>query len=97
MEQTIRQQIIMELEGGPLSAKDISALVSIPEKEVFAHLEHIRRTLSREGRKLLVIPSQCRDCGFVFHSRTRMSKPGRCPKCQGSYINEPLFMVKGGR
>ena len=76
MSQTVRQMMIENLRNGPVSAKDISALVGIPEKDIFPHLEHIRKSLHHGPKRLLMEPTRCRSCGFVFHKRERFSKPG---------------------
>lgn len=36
MSQTVRQMMIEILRNGPVSAKDISALVGVPEKDIFS-------------------------------------------------------------
>ncbi|MFO7981950.1 MAG: transcriptional regulator [Desulfuromonadales bacterium] len=90
---TIRRQIQDVLEQETLSARDISAAVGIPEKDVYGHLEHLQRSLQRENRRLDVTPAQCRKCGFVFTKRNRLSRPGKCPICRGESIEEPLFEV----
>lgn len=83
------------LEEGSFSAREISGRVHISEKEVYGHLEHIHKTLAREGRELVVTPAECTQCGFVFRKRERLTKPGRCPVCRGESILEPLFEVQG--
>jgi transcriptional regulator len=92
---TIRKYIISLLEEHTMSAKDMSALVRIPEREVGDHLEHIRRTLHQTGQVLHVEPAACGKCGFVFHKRDRLSKPGKCPLCHGQLIRPPLFRIEG--
>ena len=94
MSQTIRQMIIELLLEGPVTTRDISSYASIPEKEVFPHLEHIRKSLHHGKQRLSIEPAACRSCGFVFDKRERFSKPGRCPSCRGSFIDEPLFMIR---
>jgi predicted Zn-ribbon and HTH transcriptional regulator len=81
------------LDGRTISAQDISGEIGIPEKEVFDHLLHIRKSLNRRSRSLIVTPSECRKCGFVFRERQRLSKPGRCPNCRGESISYPLFSI----
>ena len=94
MSQTIRQMIIDFLLDGPATSKDISSCVGIPEKEVFPHLEHIRKSLHHGTQRLLMEPACCRSCGFVFDKRERFTKPGRCPSCRSSFIDEPLFIIR---
>ncbi len=94
MPQTVRQMLIDILLEGPASAKDISAGVGIPEKEVLPHLEHIRKSLQHGTQRLLMTPARCRSCDFAFHKRARFTKPGRCPTCRGRFIDAPLFTIQ---
>jgi predicted Zn-ribbon and HTH transcriptional regulator len=93
MEQTIRQSIMEMLRSGFVSALQISAAVSIQEKEVASHLKHIEKSLHGSGGAMLVTPAACKKCGFVFTQR-RHAKPGKCPRCRATFISEPLFAVK---
>jgi transcriptional regulator len=94
MSQTVRQMIIDILLQGAATAKELSARVSIPEKEVLPHLAHIRKRLHHGQPRLVMEPACCRACGFVFHKRERLSKPGRCPSCHHSVIDEPVFRIQ---
>ena len=93
MPQTVRQMMIDCLREGPSSAKDLSAWLGIPEREVLPHLEHIRKSLQHGTSRLVIEPARCRSCDFGFHTRARFSKPGRCPACRGSFIDAPCFMI----
>jgi predicted Zn-ribbon and HTH transcriptional regulator len=93
---TVRHEIAVVLAGGPVSARDISGRVGIPEKDVYGHLEHIRETIHRSGARLDVIPAECVKCGFVFSKRERLTKPGRCPVCRSESIHAPLFSSRRG-
>ncbi|MDA8175088.1 MAG: hypothetical protein M0018_10965 [Nitrospiraceae bacterium] len=42
---TIRHEIMAALKGQILTAKDIPPQISISEKEVYGHLEHIQKSL----------------------------------------------------
>jgi len=91
---TIRQEIIVLLEENtPVTAKDISAEVRIPEKEVYGHLEHIQKSLNKTGQQLHIKPAECLKCGFVFAKREKFKTPGRCPVCHEEHIQEPLFSI----
>jgi len=92
--ETLRQRIRALLAGPPLSLKEISGEVRISEKDVLGHLEHLERSLHRQGCSLVVEPAECGRCGFVFTKRERLKKPGRCPVCRGEVIHEPLFSVR---
>jgi predicted Zn-ribbon and HTH transcriptional regulator len=91
--ETVRQSILSLLKEGTLSVKDLSGEVRISEKEVYGHLEHIQKTLNKKDVSLVVYPSKCRKCGFVFRKRERLKKPGKCPVCHGESIQEPLFSI----
>lgn len=90
---TVRHSIVELLAAGPATARQISAGVGIPEREVGAHLDHIRRSLHRQGGRLEIIPARCHDCAYIFRGRERLSRPGRCPRCRGTSLAEPLFQV----
>lgn len=75
-----------------MSARDLSAAASIPEKEVYDHLDHVQS--SGHDFRLVVEPSVCRSCGFVFGKRDRLTKPGKCPVCRGESISPPLFSLE---
>lgn len=91
---TVRQGLIAELLERPSSARDLSASAGIPEREVSNHLEHIRKTISSSGRRLVVTPAECKKCGFVFAKREKLKRPGKCPVCKGESIREPLFSIE---
>ncbi len=94
MHDTVRQIIISALEEAPRSSKELSSRAGIPEKQVYGHLEHIRKTVAATQRRLIVTPAECKKCGFVFRKRERFRKPGRCPVCRGESIQEPLYSIK---
>jgi transcriptional regulator len=93
--ETVRREIAAILKGPALSAKEISAQVRLSEKEVYDHLEHIRRTLNKKDCRFIVRPAECIKCGFVFRKREKLKKPGRCPVCKGELIREQLFNISG--
>ena len=72
--QTIRQQIIDLLREQEFNAREISQVLHIMEKEVYDHLEHIDRTIGRQGLKLVVQPYACLSCGFTL--KTAVDGPG---------------------
>ena len=92
--ETVRHALIVLLSGQTLSAKDISSEIRIAEKEVYGHLEHIRRSIHTTGGILEVTPAECRNCGFVFVKRDRLTPPGKCPVCRSETILEPLFSIR---
>lgn len=85
--------------GGAATARELSASVGIPERDVPRHLEHVARSLKAQGERLDVIPAECLACGFVFADRERLTPPGACPSCRATRIAPPRFRVvaQGGR
>lgn len=83
------------LRAGPLTARELSARVGVPEKQVAEHLEHLGRSLKAAGERLQVEPARCLDCGFVFRKRDRLSRPSRCPVCRSEHLDAPRFAIVG--
>ncbi len=92
--ETVRKHIMSALQEQPLSAREISGIVSIPEKTVFNHLVHIQKTVNRGGNIFVTTPSECKKCGFVFKKREKLKKPGKCPACRSETITEPVFSLR---
>lgn len=92
--ETVRHLLSAVLREHTLSAKEMSVYLRIPEREVYEHLEHIRKSLGKSDYHLLVTPAQCERCGFVFRKRTRLAKPGKCPMCLCNLILPPLFSIR---
>ena len=92
--QTIRQAIISALEQKSATAKELSHYIKVSEKEIYGHLDHIRKSKDRNKYTLIVAPGKCRKCGFAFKKRERITKPGRCPLCHGELLEEPVFSIR---
>jgi predicted Zn-ribbon and HTH transcriptional regulator len=90
--QTIRQAMKELLREQPLSALELSRELSLPEKEVYPHLQHLARAPG-EGFRFQVLPAVCRKCGFTFTKRERLTAPSRCPVCRGQSIQRPRFAL----
>jgi len=95
--ETPRQALGRILAEGPRTAYELSALVRLREKDVVPHLEHLARSLRRTGQRLEVEPACCGDCGYVFRSRTRLTRPSACPRCHGQHVSAPVFRVVARR
>lgn len=94
-QETIRHAIMALLSDKGVSAQEISSAVSLPEKEVYHHLAHIRRSLHATGAVLEITPAVCRRCGFIYAKREKMTPPGKCPVCRNEAISDPLFSLRG--
>jgi predicted Zn-ribbon and HTH transcriptional regulator len=91
---TPRQRIIELLSQAELDARELSQALGIPEKEVYAHLAHVALSVKRRRQKLEISGYGCLDCGYRFESRTRFTRPGRCPRCRGSRITYPRYRIR---
>jgi transcriptional regulator len=95
--ETLRRRIALLLRETPLTAKELSGHLRIPERDVFEHLEHIRKTMNKGHHRLVMIPARCDKCGFTFTKRGRLKRPGKCPICRSESLQEPLFSVQKAR
>lgn len=91
---SVRQQIIELLTRRPMDARELSAAAGVREKEVYAHLDHIVRSVSARGGTFRMEPASCRTCGFVFRNRRRMTRPSRCPRCRSQRISAPAYAIE---
>jgi hypothetical protein len=81
-ERSLRQQIIDILTKDEMNAMEISQTVGMSEKEVHLNLEHIIRTLGKEGKRLLISPYVC--LGAVIVSKTANACSGTVAVHPGS-------------
>ena len=81
LERTPRQRIIELITGTRLASYQLAQMLGIPERQVEEHLSHVVKSVARDpSRRFILEPSGCPDCGFLFRDRTRLTRPGRCPK-----------------
>jgi transcriptional regulator len=95
--ETVRQSLAAALRDSPLTARELSVICSLPEREVAAHLEHLGRSLARSDERLVSEPARCVACDFRFESRRRPARPSRCPACKSERIAPATFRVEGAR
>lgn len=92
-ERSRRQQIMDLLHQEELTTLEISQAVGVAEREVPFHLEHVSRSLAKQGKKLVIEPYACLGCGYIFRDRKRLQRPGRCPRCKASHIKMATFTI----
>lgn len=90
---TVRQFIIDLLKEDTYSAGDLSREIGVKEKEIYEHLIHISKSVVPKGNKLVIYPSECLKCGYIFKDRSRFTPPGRCPRCKESHITLPTYRI----
>ena len=91
--QTIRQEIIDELENNALTARDISQKIGILEKDVYHHLTFIEKTVKHQKKRIHFEPYYCMNCGFQFKNRKTFKRPGKCPGCRNGRIAPAVFQI----
>ena len=90
---SLRQEIIRLLREREMSARELSQILSLRERDVYDHMDHIRKSIKASGEKLVIIQSRCLRCGFEFKNRQRISAPSRCPFCKGEHVSDPVFRI----
>jgi hypothetical protein len=91
---TKRQELLRLLREGRWTSRELADRLDIPERDVEGHLPHIVRSLARTPQvAFLIEPSTCEGCGFRFRTRTRFTRPGRCPHCRSEDITPPRFEI----
>lgn len=93
--QTLRQSMVALMAEAPRTAREMSQRLSITEREVWDHLNHIQRSLAARNQHLGTQPYVCLECGFRFKERRKHSKPGRCPQCKKGHIAPAVFFIEG--
>ena len=94
-ERTPRQRIIDLITGTRLSSHQLAQMLGIPERQVEEHLIHVAKTVAGDpSRRFILEPSVCPDCGFIFRDRTKLTRPGRCPKCHGEGLTAPRYGIE---
>ncbi|MHC4548592.1 MAG: transcriptional regulator [Planctomycetota bacterium] len=88
-----RKDLIELLLDNPLSVADIARLKGAKLRDVESDLRHLFRSLKRDGYRVVIEPACCRKCDFVFREE-KLLKPGKCPRCKGTWIDEPRIAVE---
>jgi predicted Zn-ribbon and HTH transcriptional regulator len=89
-----RRELLELLRGRMLPLSEIARLEKTRVQDLADDLEHLRKSLRHEGKRLVVEPAACQKCGFLF-TKGKLTKPGRCPKCKSTWIDEPRVGVEG--
>ncbi len=87
-----RKDLISWLCQRPYTVSELARLFQCRPHEVEEDLRHLQRSLQHQGKRLHLEPARCRHCGFRFRGKLR--KPGRCPKCRRTWIEEPRIWIE---
>jgi predicted Zn-ribbon and HTH transcriptional regulator len=88
--QTLRQRLAELLARQWYTVADLARDTDQPVSTVADHLPHVRQS-HRDDFK--IDPPRCRQCGFEFSDRDRLSRPSRCPECREERISAPRFHI----
>lgn len=94
MSETKRESIANALREAPLSTRDLSTMLSMSERDVKSHLDHVKRSVEAAGERFVVTPASCKKCGFSFEGRKKTGAPSRCPECRAERIEPPRYAVE---
>ena len=89
---TLRRDLLAYLSHEPRSVSRLAQKLRLPHPDVEDALRHMIRSARAAGHRIVVVPAQCRACGFTF-DQDRLTRPGRCPECRESRILEPQISV----
>jgi predicted Zn-ribbon and HTH transcriptional regulator len=90
-----RKELVELLRGKLLPLSEIARLEKTRVQDLADDLEHLRKSLRHEGLRLVVDPARCQKCDFEF-TKGKLVRPGRCPKCRSTWIDEPRVGIQGG-
>jgi hypothetical protein len=85
--------LITLLQDNPLGLKDVAHLLEMTPNDVEDDLKHLIKSLKHSEYRLQITPAHRRKCGFVFQ-KEKLHKPGKCPRCHETWIQEPLLEIE---
>ena len=87
-----RKGLITLLRDQPMTLTDIAHLMDLPYQDVEDDLRHLAKSLKHSDYQLRITAAQCRKCGFKFN-KEKLHKPGKCPRCYGTWISAPVISL----
>ena len=87
------RKVIELLRNGSMDLVDIARHLEVPQIDVEDELRHLIKSLKHADYRLTITPAYCRKCDFTFN-KDKLHKPGKCPKCHGTWIQGPLFDIE---
>jgi hypothetical protein len=88
-----RRDLIPLLLDKKMSLSEIARSVGEKPKDVIEALTHLAKSSRHSDHELVMVPAECRKCGLEF-STEKISRPGKCPNCKGTWIFEPLIGIR---
>lgn len=88
-----RKQLLGILTVQPRSVSSLARELGLERADVEDDLGHVIRSARAAGHRVVVQPARCRACGFTF-GEDKLSKPGKCPACRGTWLYEPQIGIE---
>ena len=88
-----RKGLIGMLREHPLSINEMARTLGESSKDLEDDVRHLIKSLHNMPYRLVLVPATCRKCGFEF-KKDKLRKPGKCPKCNSTWISEPLIGIE---
>lgn len=89
---TTRERIADRLRKEPATPSGLATEFAITTGSALSHVEHVSQSVRKDGEQLLVVPPECRACGFSAFDDP-LNVPSRCPSCKSESISEPKFLI----
>jgi predicted Zn-ribbon and HTH transcriptional regulator len=83
-----RKDLIPILVQRDWSVAELAELLQAHPKDIESDLDHLLRSLKHEPYDVRIAKPRCRKCGFEFRSN-KLHKPGKCPRCHGTWVEPP--------
>jgi predicted Zn-ribbon and HTH transcriptional regulator len=90
---TLRRHLHELLSHEPRSVSSLAHELGLRRGDLEDDLQHMLRSAAARGERIEVLPARCKACGFAF-GEDRLAKPGRCPACKASRIQEAMIRIE---
>ncbi len=91
-----RKDLLNALAARPRSVSRVARELGLSRGDVEDDLRHLIQSARAAGHRVIVEPARCRRCGFTF-AEDKLSKPGKCPACRGTWLYEPQIGIEPSR
>jgi hypothetical protein len=91
-----RRDLIDILEARPISLQELALVLDEKPRDLEDDLQHLFRSLRKNPLGPVITPAHCRKCDFLFGEH-KLHKAGKCPRCKGTGIGEPLISLEEKR
>jgi predicted Zn-ribbon and HTH transcriptional regulator len=90
-----RKDLVELLLDQLVTVPQLAREVGEPPKDIASDFKHLIRSLKHTAYEPVIIPAECRKCGFEF-SNDKLLKPSKCPQCNSTWIHAPQIGIRRG-